>query len=81
MPQDVVLRRKIGFRVPLGVWFRGGLREFANDLLLGPSSYTSQVMHPGAIRRLLHRHETGVANEEIRIWTLLCLEIWHQVFF
>jgi asparagine synthase (glutamine-hydrolysing) len=81
LPHDVVGRRKVGFRVPLDEWFRGSLKEFAHDLLLGASSFTSQVMHPGAVRRLLHGHESGRANEEIRIWTLLCLEIWHQVFF
>jgi asparagine synthase (glutamine-hydrolysing) len=81
LPHDVVERRKVGFRVPLDEWFRGSLKEFAHDLLLGASSFTSQVMHPGAVRRLLHGHESGRANEEIRIWTLLCLEIWHRVFF
>ena len=81
LPAEVVLRRKVGFRVPLDRWFRGGLRDFAADLLLDPNSFTSQVMRPAAVRELLARHTSGRANEEIRIWTLLCLEIWHRVFF
>ena len=32
------------------------------------------------VRDLVDRHERG-ANEEIRLFTLLCLEMWHDTFF
>jgi asparagine synthase (glutamine-hydrolysing) len=81
LPQWVVRRPKLGFRVPIDRWFRGGLREMAHDMLLSPSSFVGRVMDPEPIHELLARHDRERSNEEIRIWTLLCLEVWHEVFF
>ncbi|MEY2447939.1 MAG: hypothetical protein QOH79_1415 [Acidimicrobiaceae bacterium] len=81
LPDEIVDRRKVGFRVPLDAWFRQGLREMANDLLLGPDSFVGERMEREVIRRLLADHERGRRNEEIRVWTLLSLEVWHREFF
>jgi asparagine synthase (glutamine-hydrolysing) len=80
LPSLIVDRKKVGFRVPLDLWFRGKLKEVAYDLLLSSNSFISHNMNRQYIRDMLKRHEKGRSNEEIRIWTLLCLEIWHQVF-
>jgi asparagine synthase (glutamine-hydrolysing) len=81
LPPEIIDRRKVGFRVPLDVWFRQGLREMSNDLLLGPNSFVGQLMDHKVISRLLTDHDRGRRNEEIRIWTLLSLEVWHREFF
>jgi len=81
LPDEIVDRRKVGFRVPLDAWFRLGLREMANDLLLGADSFVGQTMDRDVVGRLLADHERGRRNEEIRIWTLLSLEVWHREFF
>ena len=39
LPATVVDRPTAGFRVPLDGWFRAGLRDFAWDTLLSPSSF------------------------------------------
>jgi len=81
LPAEIVERRKVGFRVPLDSWFRGGLREMSNDLLLGKDSFVGELMDRKAIVDLLAAHDSERRDEEIRIWTLLSLEIWHQRFF
>jgi asparagine synthase (glutamine-hydrolysing) len=81
LPEEIVYRRKVGFQVPLDAWFRGGLEEMAWDLLTASQSFVSQVMDRDAVRSLLDRHRRRQSNEDVRIWTLLCLEVWHQVFF
>jgi asparagine synthase (glutamine-hydrolysing) len=80
LPTSIVDRPKIGFRVPLDAWFRGHLREMARDLLLAETSFVGGHMSRSRIEHLLEDHETGRRDEESRIWTLLCLEVWHQVF-
>jgi asparagine synthase (glutamine-hydrolysing) len=79
LPDEVVSRRKVGFRVPLDEWFRAGLRESAWDRLTGPDSFVASALDREAVLRLLTRHESGRFSEESRIWTLLSLEIWHEV--
>lgn len=79
LPDDVVDRRKVGFRVPLDAWFRSGLRESMWDRLTGPQSFVASALDRDAVVRLLQRHESGTYNEEARIWTLMSLEVWHEM--
>jgi len=81
LPVWVATRAKVGFRVPMDAWFRSGLREMSHDLLLAPGSFVTGVMDRAAVEDLLARHHGGRANEDVRIWTLLCLEVWHETFF
>jgi asparagine synthase (glutamine-hydrolysing) len=80
LPAHIVDRRKAGFRVPLASWFRGSLRDLARDRLLDPMSFVGQVFDRREVRALLESHEGGRRNEEMRIWTLLCLEVWYEQF-
>jgi asparagine synthase (glutamine-hydrolysing) len=81
LPDSIVNRRKVGFRVPLDAWFRDGLEAFAWETLTSQTSLSSKLMDRKAVRHLLERHRKRQSNEEMRIWALLCLEIWHQEFF
>lgn len=81
LPDQIVNRRKVGFRVPLDAWFRDGLEAFAWDTLTSEASLTSKVMDRAEVRKLLERHRARRSNEEMRIWALLCLEVWYGEFF
>ncbi|SDF22968.1 asparagine synthase (glutamine-hydrolysing) [Blastococcus fimeti] len=79
LPPEVVDRPKVGFRVPLDDWFRTGLRDMARERLTDRGSLAAELFDRGAVRRLLDEHESGRRNEELRIWTLLSLEVWNSV--
>lgn len=81
VPAQIVDRPKVGFRVPLAAWFRTSLRDTVRDRLTGSGSFVAQTFDKGAIERMLDRHSSGRFNEEIRIWTLMSLEVWHETFF
>lgn len=78
VPAEIVDRRKVGFRVPLDQWFRSELRDNAYDRLTG-GSFVGPTLDRRVVRDLLKRHDSGRFNEESRIWTLLSLEVWHEV--
>ena len=80
IPSDIIDRPKAGFRVPLDAWFRGGLREMANDMLLSRESFVANVFDRSAVEQLLRSHDAGRRDEALGIWTLLSLEVWHDVF-
>jgi asparagine synthase (glutamine-hydrolysing) len=80
LPADIVDRPKVGFKVPLDDWFRGGLGDMAFDLLTGPSSFVATTFDPAVVGKLLDAHCSGDRNEQPRIWTLLSLEVWHREF-
>jgi asparagine synthase (glutamine-hydrolysing) len=81
LPEDIVQRRKVGFSVPLDSWFRGGLRSMAWDMLDSENSFVASILDRRRIRDLLDSHQQGRRNEHMRLWTLLGLEVWHEVFF
>jgi asparagine synthase (glutamine-hydrolysing) len=78
LPSMIVDRRKSGFRVPLDAWFRTGLKDMAWDLLTDPASLSATVLDSSMVRQLLKDHDSGRRNEDIRLWTLLSLEVWHR---
>ena len=78
IPPPLRNRGKMGFRIPLDDWFRGNLSQTARDLLLGPQSMARGYFRAGAIQNLLHEHRSARWNHGDRIWSLLCLEMWHR---
>ena len=76
LPRTIVDRRKLGFRVPLDEWFRGGLKDYAHDLLLGRGSFVAGYLARTGIERLLADHVSGRRNEASRLWTLLGFEVF-----
>ena len=80
LPDDVIHRPKHGFGVPVGRWFREGLRDYARDILLDPVTLRRGYFHETALETLLDEHTSGSRNHGQRIWTLLTFEWWHRLF-
>lgn len=81
LPAEILNRPKVGFRVPVNLWFRGHLRELLRDSLTGPSSLTRAYYRPQVLQRLLDEHDRGRRNHEKLLWCLLNLEIWQRSCF
>jgi asparagine synthase (glutamine-hydrolysing) len=81
VPVEVLAGPKRGFGIPIRHWFRGELKRYARDRLLGTSSRSREYILPGAVERLLGAHERGGRDLSERIWTLLVLEEWCRVHY
>ena len=80
VPEAILTRRKQGFGVPLGVWFRGTLRSAFQDVLLSPRARQRGYFHTREIERLLEEHLAGRRDHELRLWQLLMFELWHRAY-
>ncbi len=80
LPASVFTKRKQGFAVPKGAWFRKELRETARERLLDPRTLARAYFRPEAVREVLSRHEEGKRDYSDWIWCLLVLEEWHRLF-
>ncbi len=78
LPDTIIDRRKQGFAVPLGRWFRGRLHEVARDVLLGERARTRGLLDPAAVRDVLDAPARG-RDLDLQTWTLLSLELWCRV--
>jgi asparagine synthase (glutamine-hydrolysing) len=80
LPRAILDRRKQGFGVPLGTWFRGNLRELFADTLLSPSSLQRGYFEPAFVRRLVDEHLAGTRDHMWQLWQLVVFERWHQQY-
>jgi asparagine synthase (glutamine-hydrolysing) len=80
LPSENLDRRKMGFGVPIGHWFRGSLESFVREALLSEKALNRGLFKPEAVQRLVEQHVSGAQNHEHRLWTLLMLELWFQRF-
>lgn len=80
VPDAVLGRPKMGFGVPLARWFRGEMREFVRDALLGPEARARGYFREEAVRTLLEDHLAGREDRSNQLWNLAMLEHWHRVF-
>ncbi len=78
VPRDVVYRRKMGFGVPIGKWFRGELNALLRDTLLSDRSLKRGIVRPEQLRRYVEEHSAGTADHAAQLWVLLMLEMWFR---
>jgi asparagine synthase (glutamine-hydrolysing) len=80
LPADILNRRKQGFGVPLGTWFRGNLRELFADTLLSPESLQRGYFQPAFVRQIVDEHVSGKRDHTLRLWQLVVFEKWHTQY-
>jgi asparagine synthase (glutamine-hydrolysing) len=80
LPKEIIERRKQGFGVPIGVWFRGSLRELFADTLLASRTLQRGYFQPGFVQLLVDEHLSGKRDHTLRLWQLLVFEKWHQQY-
>jgi asparagine synthase (glutamine-hydrolysing) len=75
VPASAVDRPKMGFGIPIDLWFRVELRPMLEDLLLDhPRS--GELYLPGAIASILEEHWSEKLNWCYVIWNMLALELF-----
>jgi len=74
----MVHRRKQPFTMPILQWLTGDLRSYARESLTAATSWTRGFVDTAAY---LHRLDQAPTVETAsRIWSLLQLEAWHDVW-
>ncbi len=80
VPKEVVYRRKMGFGVPIGKWFREDMKDFVREILLSERSLKRGIVKPEMLERLVNEHMNAERDHAFQLWTLLMLELWFQRF-
>jgi asparagine synthase (glutamine-hydrolysing) len=76
VPQALIERPKMGFGVPIDVWLRGPLREWAEELLSESRLRREGFLDPIPIRRMLADHLSGRRNFQNQLWNVLMFQTW-----
>ncbi|MDQ6887055.1 MAG: asparagine synthase (glutamine-hydrolyzing) [Gemmatimonadota bacterium] len=80
LPAEILSRRKMGFPVPIGSWFRGAFAPVMEEFVCGQRAAARGLLDAGYLRRLVAEHRAGEGNHAERLWSLVNLEVWHRIF-
>jgi asparagine synthase (glutamine-hydrolysing) len=76
IPKSIFTRKKMGFGIPIGGWFRKELKPMVHDTLLATDARIQPYFRPEFISEMVESHESGRQNHGYRLWNLLILEQW-----
>jgi asparagine synthase (glutamine-hydrolysing) len=80
LPDEILYRRKLGFPTPLSSWLSGSQLDSVADTLLAERSVSRDIFKVEGLHRLLAEHRDGHRDHSNKLWRLLNLELWHQIF-
>ena len=78
--EELAMRRKQMFTVPIGEWFRGPRKAWLHELLFAEDALAARLFQPARLRQLFEQHVDGSANHTRELRALAALEIWARRF-
>ncbi len=78
LPKAIVYRKKQGFGVPLGPWFKNELKPLLMDTLNSERFKKRGLFDLGATNRLIAEHMEGKQDHHLLLYGILLLELWHR---
>ncbi len=76
VPKELIERPKMGFGIPLDVWLRGPLRDWAETLLNPGRLEAEGFFHAAPIQQKWREHVAGQRNWSYHLWDVLMYQQW-----
>ncbi|MFO7964779.1 MAG: asparagine synthase (glutamine-hydrolyzing) [Desulfobacterales bacterium] len=80
LSKKIVKRKKQGFMFPVAFWFRNELYPFIRSVLLNSFFVKQGFFKSDYLLKLIDDHYHNRIDNHARIWMLLSLEIWQQLY-
>lgn len=78
VPASLLDRPKMGFGVPIDVWLRGPLRDWAQDLLSSSSLNAHGLFNNEKIASAWREHQRGDRLRHHELWAILMFQSWYR---
>ena len=78
VPRTLIERPKMGFEIPIGLWLRGGLKDWAAALLNPTRLRREGLFDATIIETLWQEHLSGRFNWGAQLWCVLMVQAWME---
>lgn len=78
VPRELVDRPKAGFAIPVGLWLKGPLRAWAEDLLSVQALESEGLFDARVVRARWQRHLDGKEEATQPLWSVLMFQAWRR---
>jgi asparagine synthase (glutamine-hydrolysing) len=76
VPEEVLRRRKVGFTLPIGAWFRKSLKSMVADLVLSREAQARGYFDVANMEQIVREHFDGIRDRQKQLWALVNFELW-----
>jgi asparagine synthase (glutamine-hydrolysing) len=76
VPETMFERPKRGFTPPVDAWLRGGLKDWAGDLLSSERISKEGYLDAAGVSALWRDHQSGAQANGTQLWTILMFQAW-----
>lgn len=76
VPQALIERPKAGFAIPVGMWLRGPLRDWAESFLDERLLHTQGYFDPDLVQRKWQEHLSARHDWTTQLWPVLMFQSW-----
>ena len=80
LPHDIIYRKKMGFPTPLRSWLMDPRAEAPYAAIRSPEGLLASLLDMEEVDALIDRHRSGFEDATDRIWRLLNLQLWGDLF-
>jgi asparagine synthase (glutamine-hydrolysing) len=80
LPQEIIHRKKMGFPTPLRGWLMDSRADSLIDGLRARDGLLANYVREAELGNMIERHRGGLIDATDRLWRLLNLQIWGDVF-
>ncbi|MFH1963093.1 MAG: asparagine synthase (glutamine-hydrolyzing) [bacterium] len=79
LPSEVINRKKAGFSLPAGKWFRNELKDNIYQILFGSRAINRGIFNRKMVQKVWDEHQKGIEYTQ-KLWSLISFELWYQIF-
>lgn len=78
LPMDNIIRKKLGYPVPIRHWLKNELYSWAESTIR--NSMADEYINKENTLKMLQLHRTGHLDYSRKIWTIITFILWHKIF-
>ena len=80
LPERIVRREKQGFMFPIAYWFRNELYDLIKEIIIESYFVREGIFRRETAERLLEEHRENRIDHHVRLWMLVNLAIWYELY-